>query len=67
MAMQCCSACMQRGGNHAAESTAKRKTRDTNKTSQRDRMACGTKQAGGGGTGRSKRADEGPRVVQKKS
>ena len=65
MAVQCCCACMQGGGNHAAESTAKKK--NMNKTPQYLRRACGTKGAGGGGTGRSKRADGGPQVAQKKN
>ena len=41
------------------------KKKNKNKTPQRLRRACGTKRAGGGGTGRSKRADEGPRVAKK--
>ena len=50
------------------EGTTRQKARrkNTNITPQRLRRACGTKRAGGRGTGRSKRTDERPRVAQKR-
>ena len=63
--VQCCYACMQGGGNHTAESTAiKKKKHEQNPTAPQG--ACGTRRAGGGGTGRSKRTDKRPCVAPKK-
>ena len=44
-----------------------KETKNKKKTPQRLREKCGTKRAGGGGAGRSKRTDERPRVAQKKT
>ena len=51
-------ACREEG---TTRQKARQKKKITNKTPQRLRRTCGPKRADGGGTGRSKRANEGPR------
>ena len=66
MAMQCFCACMQGGGTHAEKSTKKKKKQRTIPHSTKGGRAAQSERAAVERDG-AKRADEGPRVAQKKS
>ena len=65
MAMQCCCACMQEGGNHAAKSI-REKRREQHPTAPKEGRAAQSNQAAGERDG-AKRADAGPRMAPKKN